>query len=429
MEWRELVAKVFVEWSHARFDNEHLSIEQRLKEGDFPSAIQAAQALLKQCQQAGEKSYIGAGYDFASANLLLGRVLRTSGAATKALPYLQEAQQRFEAIGVHGERMVSVALTERGSCLERLGQLDAAEILYEKSIIQQGKNKGNTHGVALGKQRIATIRWLQKRHGDAVLGFQQALELFMKLGDLLAAASVWHKIGMCYTDSRDFEEAEKAYQQSISINNQKGNKVGEAENLSELGNLYNYWGRSEQALIYDRRGADIYENLGHFLQEGVARNNVADTLIKLSRYDEAREELLLAIKCQQGFGHLGKPWNTWSTLHSLEKISGNLQAASDAWQKALLAYLAYRRDGGENHDGSDRLALAVGVAIQKDNTSQIEQMIEQLSERVDWQEHKNFLQKLQAILGGERDLALAEDEGLHFSAAAELIVLLESLAE
>ncbi|MGB5598698.1 MAG: hypothetical protein WBM66_08250, partial [Thiothrix litoralis] len=54
-------------------------------------------------------------------------------------------------------------------------------------------------------------------------------------------------------------------------------------------------------------------------------------------------------------------------------------------------------------------------------------VIESLLEQDGWQEHKNFLHKLQAIIAGERDLALAEDEGLNYELAAELVLLLEGL--
>ena len=120
-----------------------------------------------------------------------------------------------------------------------------------------------------------------------------------------------------------------------------------------------------------------------------------------------------------------EPWKTWHILYDLEQASGNPQASLEARQKALDAYLAYRRDGGENHSGAGRLTLAVGQAMQQWDTEEIEQVIGQLLETDGW--HKNFLHKLQAIIAGERDLALAEDEELHYELAAELIVLLESL--
>ena len=99
------------EWSNARLVNERMNIERLLQQGDLPAAFQAAQALLQQCQQAGNQAYLQADYDLTMAHFLLGRVLKTGGAAAQALPYLQEAQRRFEVLGEHGATMASVALS------------------------------------------------------------------------------------------------------------------------------------------------------------------------------------------------------------------------------------------------------------------------------------------------------------------------------
>ena len=122
-----------------------------------------------------------------------------------------------------------------------------------------------------------------------------------------------------------------------------------------------------------------------------------------------------------------EPWKTWAILHNLEQKDGNPQAAEQAREKALDAYLAYRRDGGENHSGIGRLALAVLQAIQQGETAEVEQTIEQYLEREEWQEYKTSLHNLQAILAGERDPALAEDNEMDFEGIAELKILLEQL--
>jgi hypothetical protein len=62
-------------------------------------AFAAAQKLLQQSEQAGAEAYSGADYDLAIVNSLLGRVLTRGGDAAKALPYIQQAHQRFEALG------------------------------------------------------------------------------------------------------------------------------------------------------------------------------------------------------------------------------------------------------------------------------------------------------------------------------------------
>ncbi|MGB1011931.1 MAG: hypothetical protein ACPGVP_19615, partial [Thiolinea sp.] len=70
---------------------------------------------------------------------------------------------------------------------------------------------------------------------------------------------------------------------------------------------------------------------------------------------------------------------------------------------------------------------AVGQAMKRGDTEEIEQVIGKYLENDVSDRDKNFLHKLQAIIAGERDLALAEDEELNYELAAELIVLLESL--
>ncbi|MBO0614251.1 tetratricopeptide repeat protein [Thiothrix fructosivorans] len=422
--WRKQAAQALGEWSHTHFKNERMNIERLLQQGDIQTTYQAAQALLQQCQQAGEQAYAWADYDLAMAHSLLGRVLNRGGAAAQALPYLQEAQRRFESLGESGASMASAALTEQGDCLRALGQLEAAAAAYEDAIARDEKRE-DTRSVVVNKGQLATTRLYQKRYADALQGYQQALALFQQLDEPGAVATAWHQIGMTHRDTGDFAQAEQAYRQSLSINIQQGDEAGEASSLGELGTLYVEWNRPEQAVSFYRQAADIAVAIGDKAQEGIWRSNLTFTLIKFQRYDEARPELLRAIECKQAFGHAAEPWTTWDILHDLERASGNPLAAREARQQALAAYLAYRRDGGENHHWAGRLALAIGQAIQQKNTVEVEQVIRELLQDGSYSE--NLLHKLQAIIAGERDLALAEDEGLHYQYAAELVLLLEGL--
>jgi len=115
-----------------------------------------------------------------------------------------------------------------------------------------------------------------------------------------------------------YEQAERAYRQSLAIWVQQGNRAGEADSLNELGNLYNAMGRLEEAVTFYRQAVDIYVRLQNLIGEGRARNNLANTLIKLRRYDEARRELQRAIECgslmatRLSPGRRGAPSTTWS---------------------------------------------------------------------------------------------------------------------
>ncbi|MFM9102413.1 MAG: tetratricopeptide repeat protein, partial [Cyanobium sp.] len=90
--------------------------------------------------------YAVADYDLAMAFNLLGEVLQRAGGAQQALPLLQEAGRRFEAIAKQrperaAERMASVCLTEQGECLFNLGRYDEAAAAYQESIRQAEQQK------------------------------------------------------------------------------------------------------------------------------------------------------------------------------------------------------------------------------------------------------------------------------------------------
>src|SRR3954466_13575702 len=101
------------------------------------------------------------------ACILLARVLNTAGGAERALPLLDEARERFEAVeqrepGRGAARMASACLMERGDCLLDLGRLDDAAAAYEEGI-RRDEKQGNTRGVAVGKGQLGTVRLQQRR--------------------------------------------------------------------------------------------------------------------------------------------------------------------------------------------------------------------------------------------------------------------------
>ena len=82
-------------------------------------------------------------------------MLKTAGGSEQALPLLDEARQRFEAVakerpGTSAERMASVCLAERGDCLLDLGRLDEAAAAYEENI-RRAEKLGDDREVAVGK--------------------------------------------------------------------------------------------------------------------------------------------------------------------------------------------------------------------------------------------------------------------------------------
>jgi tetratricopeptide (TPR) repeat protein len=230
-------------WSHARFQASRTRIEQQLAAGQLREALAGAQQLLQQAQAAGQMAYVSADYDLAMAYFFRGRVLHIGGGSEQALPLLQEAGRRLEAIANANNSkaaagMASVCLTEQGNCLLNLGRYDAAAAAYEEAI-RRDEQRGDLRGVAVGKLQLGTVRLQQQRYAEALEAYQEARDTFSRLNEPGGVATAWHQIGRVHQEAGQPEAAEEAYNQSLAIEVRLGNQAGQASTLGQLGNLYN----------------------------------------------------------------------------------------------------------------------------------------------------------------------------------------------
>ncbi|MBL8063606.1 MAG: tetratricopeptide repeat protein, partial [Anaerolineales bacterium] len=351
------------------------------------------------------------------------------GQATLALEQLLEALHRFEALGEQGERMAVVALGEQADCLTALGRLDDAAKTYEEKI-KRAEKLDDFRGVAVGKGQLATVRMYQKKYAAALAEYQGALAIFEKQDEPKSIATIWHQIGMVHQEAGDYESAEAAYRRSLEIKSQNDDRTGQANSLTALGVLYNdNLNRKEEAITFYRQAADIYVQTSDLRREGMARNNTANTLHQLKRYDEARAEIIRAIECDKQFGHASEPWKTFAVLREIEIADGNPAAARAAWVQARDAYLAYRRQGGyASAGGNANLMEHVVGLITQQKADEIEPLFNELanSPKID-ASGKKMMQIIITILNGSRDKVLGDDPALYYGDAAEVLFLIERL--
>ena len=313
-----------------------------------------------------------------------------------------------------------------------LGRLDEAATAYQQTI-DESESRDDARSVAGAKGQLGTVRLYERKYAEALAAWDEARQTFEQLGEPGSVATAWHQIGRVHQEGGQFEAAEHAYQQSLHIESSRGDRSGEALTLGQLGNLYGLQSRLEEAVRFYRQAADIFAapELQNLAREGTARNNAAHELIQLSRFDEARREILRAIECNEPFGHAAGPWTSFAILSDLEQATGNAAASAAARDLAVQAYLAYRRDGGENHTTGGRLALLVQQALASGDTAAAFAEIAVFEKHPDLPNIPSaqaLLPSLTAILNGSRDPALAADPGLNYHDAAEVQLLLERLA-
>ncbi len=260
--------------------------------------------------------------------------------------------------------MAAVCLTEQVDCLSDLGQFDKAVEKYEE-VIKLDEQKGSLRNVAIGKSQLADVLRKQGKYESAIAEYKAAKVIIEQQNDSTTVAAICHKMGMVYQDLGNYVQAETAYRQALDINTQHNRLAGQASNLGELGLFYMYkLDRPADAVAFYRQSATIHVRLADLRYEWVSRSNIADALIKLERYDEARTETLRSIECSSKFEHIIEQWKTFAILQKIEIAQNNPAAAKIAWTKAKQTYLAYRQRGGYAQTGLGRLADNVLALIE-----------------------------------------------------------------
>jgi len=421
------------EWGHARFLAELAAVEQLLESGRYAESAEAAKALLRRVEASEEHLGDGAAYDHALAYLTLGRALAAGEQAEPALAPLSEARKRFRELAAHGgdsnARMFATSSTLAGDCLMALGHSDATAEAYETAIAVAGK-RGDRDQVARVKIKLGRLHLEMNRISEALAAFTEAREYFEGSGEQPTVAAIWHHIASVHERTEQYADAEKAYLAALKIEVRTDQRSAAAATLAELGNLHDDAGRLGDAVDSYRQAAELFSELHDLAKESIARSNVADKLMKLYRWDEARDEILRAIECDKPFGHAAEPWKSFSLLANLERAVGNAEAAGEARQRALDAYLDYRRSGGENQTGHREIFTEVGQAVAAGQIDKTAAQLAGMLRRPDLPASlKVLIPALQAVLHGSRDPDLAADPNLYYRDAAELRLLVETLPE
>jgi len=420
-------------WNHARFSAAQNLIQQQLGRGQLREALAGAQQLYKRAQLVGKEAYIEAYFDLAAAGFLLARLWIKTGNSDKALPLLEEAQRNFTYLTkvrlVDAARnMVPTCISERAKCFRHSGRFDDAITSFREAI-RQNKEIANARGVAVDSANLGNVFLQLGQYSEALVAYEGALDRFTKLNELGSVGATWHSIGSAYQQMGKPESSEDAFRKSLAISIRLGNVYGQATTLAALGIFYaDFINRPEEAVTFYRQACDKYIEMGDEAGEGLQRDNLADLLLRLRRLDDARQEILRAIECKALFGHVSQPWKTWAILAEIETDAGNPAAASEAKGEAIACYLAYRRDGGENHDGPGRICLAMTQPLLAGDTAAAASLLEELAANPDRPARLvPIIRVLQAIVDGSRDHTLADAPDLHYTMAAEILFLIETL--
>ena len=428
---REQAAAALTIPCHATCQAESSAIDRLLDWGRFDQAIERAEILCAQIDEAGD-TFPEAAYDRAMARSALGRARKRATRSLEAIAPLKEACEAFERLAEAGDRaatrMASVCLMETGECLLEVGRLEEAASTLER-MIGRSIELGEERDLAAGRGLLGEVRLAQSRYAEAHDLLQEARSKFSELEEPRAVASLCHKIGMLYRATDQYDMAEASYQEALELESRIGNRAGEGATLHELATLFAESGRLEEAASFQRRAVTIFHGLGDIASEGRTRSSLARALWMLGRPEEARVEINRAIECDGRSDHSTEPWVSYDTLQKIEFALGNITAALEARRRATEAYRTYRQDGGEPRFPGGGICRLIAKDMAQKDFLRARAGLNSLRRAHDCPlDIFALVPVLESVLAGNRDSSLIDDPELAYHDAVEVRILLKELA-
>ena len=164
--------------------------------------------------------------------------------------------------------------------LEVLARIADIVIKIEAQTVQQRCK-------AMWLNTLGGVLQRQGRFDEAADAFQRSLAIFEELGDRRGEAMALTSLGGVLCDLWRFDEAVDAFQRSAVIEQVLGNHRGQAMVLTGLGGALRRLGRFREAEDAFRHSVAIEEQLGNWHGQAKALNGLGEVLRSQGQFDEA----------------------------------------------------------------------------------------------------------------------------------------------
>ena len=171
-----------------------------------------------------------------------------------------------------------------------------ARKMNQLSLLEQ---TDTSYWYALSFRYIGNPFYTRREYDSTLVYWQKSLSLFEKYHPnlLLDKVTIINAIGNLYTNSAEYEKAEKSFFESLELLKTTNNSTLIAKNLYNLGTLYSEIGNYDSALVYNLKSLSINETLQKEFPEEYAKSlgNIGMLYCDLALYKEAEENLKKAL--------------------------------------------------------------------------------------------------------------------------------------
>jgi tetratricopeptide (TPR) repeat protein len=165
-----------------------------------------------------------------------------------------------------------------------LGKYQTAINAYKQAQILFKDNLFNKAFPLIG---LGTVHYSMGEYQNATSFYQQSLVIQQEIGDRNGEANSLIGLGNVYNSTGKYQKAISFYQQSLVIQQEIGDRNGEEKSLGNLGNVYNSIGKYQMAIGFHQQSLVIQQEIGDRNDEAKSLGNLGNIHNSMGEYQNA----------------------------------------------------------------------------------------------------------------------------------------------
>ncbi|MEV6695381.1 tetratricopeptide repeat protein, partial [Micromonospora sp. NPDC051196] len=183
--------------------------------------------------------------------------------------------------------------------------------------------------------QLGMIAQARGDYGEAERRYQQSLTIFEELGDRSGMASSYHQLGMIAQARGDYGEAERRYQQSLTIDEELGSRAGMASSYGQLGMIAQARGDYGEAERRYQQSLTIKEELGSRAGMASSYHQLGYLAQARGDYGEAERRYQQSLTIKEELGNRAGMASSFHQLGILAQARGDYGEAERRYQQSL----------------------------------------------------------------------------------------------
>ncbi|MEL1235639.1 MAG: adenylate/guanylate cyclase domain-containing protein [Candidatus Neomarinimicrobiota bacterium] len=277
-------------------------------------------------EEAGDKGQV-------SRNLNnISLIYSARGDNQQALKTLFEMRELAESLG--DKFRLVYAHQNLAAVYSRLGKQDTSK-QHTLIAYQLAKEIGDLNMQASALTNIAVGKVVNKQYEDALMEFNQILEIFDKMGDNMSVVKTLHRITMTYSYMHKDEDAVETSERALNLSKELKDDLLISESYIYLGAAHNELGKKSEGFESLKKSKKIYQNRNN--QDGLGKiaGLIANHFQETGDLDSAMHYIKESFMIHEELGNKSQILQNVSFMAGLYLQKGNIELAMDQTDQAM----------------------------------------------------------------------------------------------